>query len=329
MLNQVKTQLTLLAVSNAMVRYFAGPQGRAARKRIRKDLQLMDLGVTKQTQSRYFEAVRRILPILSKVSTFEAMDEKISCWIQDRFSQGEPLNNVADALSGMHHFVPASKRRLPQSWKMFGIWRKYEVPSRAPPLTADLVLAFAGKCLSDLDFPMATLLLLGFHCCLRTGEILNISADDILVNEETGILHLKKTKGGIRYNTKESVTIECPRVREVSAQMIAIQRKRNLLAAPLWQHSGQAFRTAFYRLCRQFGVLHLNFRGYSLRRGGATAYFQSCGSMERTLLRGRWSSSAVARIYLCDALSQLPKLKGTPKTTAMLKQYLPILQPGR
>ena len=273
--------------------------------------------------------MRRLFPVVSQVSTFEEMDEQISLWIQKRFSQGEPLNNVADALSGMHYFVPASKKQLPQSWKLFGVWRKYEIPSRAPPLTADLVLSFAGKCLVELNFSLATLLLLGFHCCLRTGEILNIAADDLLVNSETGILHLKKTKGGIRHNTKESVTIECPMVREVVLQTIAIQKQRRLLSVPLWTSSGQAFRSAFYRLCKQFDVVHLNFRGYSLRRGGATAYFQACGSMERTLLRGRWASSAVARIYLCDALSQLPKLKGTTKTKSMMKQFLPILQPGR
>lgn len=312
-----------------MGKYFAGPQGRAARRRLRKNLQLMDLGVTKQTQSRYYDAVRRLFPVVSRVSTFEEMDEQISLWIQRRFSQGEPLNNVADALSGMHYFVPASKKQLPQSWRLFGVWRKYEIPSRAPPLTADLVLSFAGKCLEELNFSLATLLLLGFHCCLRMGEILNVAADDLLVNSETGILHLKKTKGGIRHNTKESVTIECPIVREVVLQTISIQKQRRLMNAPLWTASGQAFRSAFHRLCKQFDVLHLNFRGYSLRRGGATAYFQACGSMERTLLRGRWASSAVARIYLCDALSQLPKLKGTSKTRSMMKQFLPILQPGR
>ncbi len=312
-----------------MGRYFAGPGGRAARRKIRKGLQLADIGITKQTQERYYEAVRKLLPAIERAQSFDALDEFIGNWIQKKFSQGEPLNNVADALSGIHYFVPASKKKLPQSWRLFGVWRKYEVPSRAPPITADLVLSFAGKCLLQLDVSLAALLLLGFHCCLRTGEILNIAADDLLFNNETGILHLRKSKGGVRHNTKESVTIECPIVREVALQTIAIQRKKHSMHVPLWPHSGQAFRGAFYRLCKQFDVLHLNFRGYSLRRGGATAFFLSSKSMERTLVRGRWASSGVARIYLCDALAQLPKLKGSPKTTAMVKQYLPILQPGR
>ena len=40
---------------------------------------------------------------------------------------------------------------------------------------------------------------------------------------------------------------------------------------------------------------------YSLRRGGATWGFFKHGSMETTLLRGRWQSSAATRVYVSDA----------------------------
>lgn len=293
----------------------------------RKDLRLADLGVSANTQQRYYEAVRKLLPIIESARTFEEIDDLVGDWVELKFSSGEPLNTIADALSGLHYFIPASKKKLPLSWKLFSVWRRYEVPARAAPITADLLMAFAGRCLAKLDFPMATLLLLGFHCFLRTGELFQIAADDLLVNSKTGIVHLKSSKGGVRHNVKESVTIECPIVRQVVLQMIDIQRDAGLSGVPLWKHSGQAFRTSFLTLCREFDVMHLNLRGYSLRRGGATAYFQTTGSMEKTLIRGRWASSSVARIYLCDALSQLPKLKGTPETAKMLRKYLPILQP--
>ena len=45
---------------------------------------------------------------------------------------------------------------------------------------------------------------------------------------------------------------------------------------------------------------------------------QQTGSLERTLLRGRWSSISVARIYLCDALAQLPKSTCSMETKAQL-----------
>ena len=49
-------------------------------------------------------------------------------------------------------------------------------------------------------------------------------------------------------------------------------------------------------MTRIFQVEHLRFRGYSLRRGGATAFFGRTGIMEKTLLRGRWASVSVARV---------------------------------
>ena len=308
-----------------MGRFFAGPSGRRARRKARKNLRLVDLGVSPKTQQRYYVAVRQLFPIIEDATTFEHMDDLVSEWVEDRFSSGEPLNTIADGLSGLHYFIPASKKKLPLSWKLFSVWRKYEIPSRAPPITADLVIAFAGRCLANLEFSLATLLLLGFHCCLRTGELLTLAADDLLVNESAGIVHLRASKGGLRHNVKESVTIECPMVRQVTMQMVDIQRETGMSAVPLWPHSGQAFRNAFQKLCGEFDVLALNFRGYSLRRGGATAFFQATGSMERTLVRGRWASSSVARIYICDALSQIPKLKGTKKTKKMLERYLPVL----
>lgn len=93
---------------------------------------------------------------------------------------------------------------------------------------------------------LGCLILLGFHCFLRTGEILS------------------SAKKGVRNNLVESPHCENGNV-------------------PIWEISGSSFRHAFFQLLRFFRITHLNFRPYSLRRGGATAYFQQCGLMERTL----------------------------------------------
>ena len=41
-------------------------------------------------------------------------------------------------------------------------------------------------------------------------------------------------------------------------------------------------------------------RPYSLRRGGATAFFCHTGSLSLTLERGRWAQSGTASIYLTE-----------------------------
>ena len=51
-------------------------------------------------------------------------------------------------------------------------------------------------------------------------------------------------------------------------------------------------------------VESFGFKPYSIRRGGATAYFRVTRNMEATLDRGRWSSARVARIYINDGLAK-------------------------
>ena len=307
-----------------MGKHFAGTSGRRARAHLRKGLVLADIGVSPQTRVRYSSAVSQILQAIQGATTMDMMDDRISEWIQEKFSKGEPINIVADALSGIHHFIPLTRKKLPMSWKMFGIWRKYEVPSRAPPITADLVLAMASYHIQHHNFTFGVLMLLAFHCFLRTGEILQLRVEDFLLGSEKGIVKIPKSKGGLRRNTVESITIEDTRVIDTLQELFDLKRALGLTKVPLWTFSGQAFRLLFYRTCRIFCVGHLNFRCYSLRRGGATAFFQSSGSMDKVLLRGRWQSANVARIYICDALSQLPSLQATGATKQMLQRYLPF-----
>ena len=129
------------------------------------------------------------------------------------------------------------------------------------------------------------------------------------------------SKGGTRYNVKESVTIYDPVLVVLLEEMMDLKRSQGLLRVPIWTKNGTAFRKAFEKLTIFFGVQNMNFRGYSLRRGGATAYFQEYGLMERTLIRGRWSSIQVARLYICDALAQLPSLIATPRSQRLIAKY--------
>ena len=103
---------------------------------------------------------------------------------------------------------------------------------------------------------------------LRTGEILQLRASDFLVSEETGIVHLHSSKSGLRHNTKESVTIESPMVRAVCLELVERRRASYTSHLPIWLYSGSLFRKQFAKVCEKFHVMHLNFRPYSLRRGG-------------------------------------------------------------
>ena len=82
----------------------------------------------------------------------------------------------------------------------------------------------------------------------------------------------------------------------------------------------------FAECVNAFHLTELNFKPYSLRRGGATHGYIQQGVLEAILLRGRWHSLAVARLYLEDGLAQLPNLKLPPPSLHRLRSfaYIPL-----
>eukprot|EP00438_Fugacium_kawagutii_P026039 Skav215411 [mRNA] locus=scaffold356:146656:153836:- [translate_table: standard] len=290
-------------------RQWPGRATRAQRAEARRHILLADVGVTANTLNRYYHAVNRMLPALTDVVTEAGMDEAIAGWIEDQFHQGHPLNKVGDALSGFHHFEPWTRRKLPKSWRLYSIWRRFEVPCRAPPITQDITLAMAGWCLMRGELTMSALLLLGFHALLRTGELLQVRAIDFMLQSNVGLVSLPSSKSGVRNNSKESVSLHDPIVLDSVQAMVDLKYQLGQQHLPCWSRSGTSFRKLFQQAAEAVGAGNLSLRPYSLRRGGATYEMQSHGLMERTLIRGRWKNSNIARLYICDGLSLLPTLK--------------------
>lgn len=168
---------------------------------------------------------------------------------------------------------------------------------------------------------MATALMLAFHCLLRTGELLALSLHDISVSDKQGICSLIGTKSGKRNAANEVITISNPLVLMLLQELIRLRKHNRCNNTLLYSSSSATFRKRFNFLCGHFGLQSLAFRPYSLRRGGATDFFQRTQSMEATLIRGRWESSRVARIYITDGLSLIPSLKMTSTSRAMLDKF--------
>ena len=207
------------------------------------------------------------------------------------------------------------------SWKLFQVWRRLEVPSRAPPLSQRLVRSLAAYEIAHHNLEMASLLLLGFTCLLRTGELLELTAGDILLRDNDGIVSLRNTKSGVRHNAREAIHFDDMITIETVRTLLQVKFRTNTSAGPLWSQSPKLFRARFKQICDIFFLAAFRFRPYSLRRGGATHLFQVTKSMEAALVKGRWQSSHVARIYISDALSYLPKMTMSLDSKKMLNQY--------
>lgn len=304
-----------------MVQISAGRLTRAQRARIRARIQLDDAALTPKTQSRYYIALRKLVPVVEKVRAEEQLDASVCDWIRAMWVSGEPLLTIGDALSALQFHQPWTKRKLVHSWKLFSVWRKVEVPTRAPPLTQRIIRSMAAYAIAQNRWGFAMVLILGFECLLRTGELLNLYPRDLLAGRSSGICTLRETKSGKRTGSNEFVSITDPVALELVKQFLQLRRELNLTTLPVWTASATAFRRQFAQICSIFDLQRHSFRPYSLRRGGATHAFQVSQSMEFVLARGRWSSGRVARIYISDGLSYLPSIKLSDRSAALLKQY--------
>eukprot|EP00435_Cladocopium_sp_Y103_P024907 s1976_g6.t1 len=287
-------------------RLIAGRFSRAERIRQRSRIELEDAALTPKTLTRYYAALRKLLPFVEKACSEDSLDSWVCKWVRRMWKSGEPILTVGDGLSALHFYEPWTKRRIPHAWKLFSIWRRIEVPSRAPPLTWKLVESMAAYEWEHEHYEMATVLLLGFHCLLRKGELLSVTADDFSLGKRTGVCSLKDTKTGIRHNANEAISITHPLVLEIVRTLVEARLKNDLGAVPLWSRTPGQFRKRFRYLCHLMDLQKHSFRPYSLRRGGATEEFQRTKSMESALIRGRWESSRALgnHVRSCESLHE-------------------------
>lgn len=263
------------------------------RRQQRKNIILKDAGITAKTQERYLAGLAQLLPILVHINNLLQLDEAVCDWIQQQWELGESIHIVFDALCGLHVFEPWTKRGIPTAWRIFSTWRKLESPSRAPPLTSNIVYALANYAVAQDDIHFASMLLVGFFGLLRTGEMLKLCPSDILLGNGRVILSLHETKSGRRDNVSDMATFEDEFSFEILSTLVAIRRQQKTSKVPVWLPSPGFFRSEFKRYLHIFDLDKHQFRPYSLRRGGATYVFQQTGSMEAALLKGRWGSSRV------------------------------------
>ena len=293
---------------------------RADRKRRRAGIRLRDYTITSRTKARYEAAVSRILPHLENQSSLVDLDGILVDWIEYQWAAGESLGVIGDTLSGLHFYWPDLRGHIRQSWRMFRSWRRVESPVRAPPLTIQLAQAFVGKAVHQGDIALATLIALGFHALLRTGELLSLRFKDLEISHQCGVLSLHQSKTGLRTGAQEAVALRD----SLTLQLVDTLRvlRKPFPGDLLWPHSGQAFRNAFQKLSAFFKIEELKFKPYSLRRGGATYLLQVGVPLETILVRGRWRSIAVARLYLEDGLAQIPALRASNTTQRLISRWV-------
>ena len=101
--------------------------------------------------------------------------------------------------------------------------------------------------------------------------------------------------------------------------------KRHRFNDPIWPYSVGRFREEFRQLTQTCGLGFLNLQPYGLRRGGATELFRQQGMLDPVMLRGRWASHKVCRIYLNEALLEFSDDSLPPQLTQSLLHWAKAL----
>ena len=276
-------------------------------------------------QSRYKVAVRYIFLFLTDMQlllhSWDSLDEVVAAWVEHAYAEGEHKSLVSNALAGLQFFLPQAVGKLKLSWKLAKVWQKLEPPLRVLPLAPLVVRAFAGAAVRMGYAAEAAAFLVGFDCMLRSGELYGLKRKDITFFENKAVLCLGQSKSGKRSGTNDMVIVESQLAAQWLQTASAQLRKSDKL---LWRGE-RFFRKLFNELILFFDIQGL-FTIYSLRRGGATWNFLHHGSMEKTLLRGRWSSTSTARIYLQEAAATVSHLQLTLHQRSALRTAGEYLQ---
>ena len=256
------------------------------------------------TEKRYNVALQQFFKWFKQFNTnlpdTFALDSMLCEYIHEMWNDGESLEMITNTISGLQHNIGALRGNLKGAWHLVTAWRKRELPNQAWPMPTKLMLVMAGIASSLGYYGMGVGLILAFHCFLRTGEVLELRVCDIVLNQNEGVVVLPVTKKGFH----DFVTITDPWVASVIFNHVAQMAQNDKIV----QVSKRTAYKVFPAIIKSMDLGPTTFQWYSLRRGGATNYFCQTGSMEQTMLRGRWDHPRTAKKYLAEGVALLSKL---------------------
>ena len=211
---------------------------------------------------------------------------------------------VGNLLSGLEHFVNPLRGQFKESWRLWKVWGQREVPARAPPLSGRGALGLCWYMWTWGYYDAAVLTYLGFHRFLRTMEFVSLRVCQLTFGNQQVHITLDASKGAKRRGIVEGITVDD------SWLCGALQRCCHQLwpGDTLLRITPRQYRVLFDEAVKALG-LGPDFKPYSLRRGGASQFFQRMGNMDVTMEVGRWGNIRTARTYVNVALLELTAMQ--------------------
>ena len=277
----------------------------------RRGFNLRSVGLSSTTRRLYREAFEKLWawvgrPPPIEVLSIRAYDSLVAEYICRAWEAGATRGEAGNVLSGSIAAYPELRGRgkMPESWYLLNCWSRLEVPCRAPPLPALVVLGIAHYFSTIGEWGALFLVLAGFDGFLRTRELLSLTFRDVKIDQSGGgVISLAHTKVGQQNAAFEASVMLDPLVSAAYARACAGVAAGTSTEFYIFPGNEARFYKLFNQALTALGLDHMGFRPYSLRRGGATAFYRATCNMAATIERGRWATIRVARIYINDGLS--------------------------
>eukprot|EP00438_Fugacium_kawagutii_P026276 Skav208230 [mRNA] locus=scaffold2601:86012:86707:+ [translate_table: standard] len=220
-------------------------------------------------------------------------------------------------MSGLRRFLPEARWKVPRARQFFTNWQSVHVSRQAPPLPAEVALAFGGLAVTTQQVPLACIFVVGFLAFLRTGEMAALSPAKVAVDVNEGRILIALPSTTTSRQREETVCVQDHRL----AQLVSAAL-RQLGPAPFWPQSLRSFRATFAQFVAFFELEEFEFTPYSIRRGGASFAFAEGVAFDELLVRGRWQSNRTARLYLDTGRAALIQTRFSPRQRHFLDVYL-------
>ena len=178
-----------------------------------------------------------------------------------------------------------------------------------------ICLGFAGAAALAGRLDAAAILLCGFDGMLRTQSLFLLRRGHVEFVGSRAVIKLARTKTTEKRGGVELIVIQST----LAAMLLRLACAGLAPDDYVLRMAPSSFRWLFAQLIATFGLTDANLAVYSLRRGGASWDFLQHGSMEKTLLRGHWQSTATARIYVQDAAAEITSLRLPAEAVAQLR----------
>ena len=221
------------------------------------------------------------------------------------WEEGEPKNYASDGIAAVQFFIPSAEGHLNLSWSLCGAWNSHELPSRALPLTPDLLATVCGAFPRAGLHRMALCAVFGFAVLARTGELLTMTRGQVHFEDNMLIVSFASTKRRQRLGIDEGQVVRDP----TTARVLRLLCEGLCAGDSLLGCTERQFRAAWAMVARVLKLQHVSLRPYSLRRGGATHFWRRTGNLHAVAQAGRWSSLQTIRRYISDAVAALTSLE--------------------